>query len=47
MDFEFFGNLSKEEINSIALTFLERLKKITNKEVLVYSNTYTAKNGEK
>lgn len=44
MDFESFGNLSKEEINSIALTFLERLKRITNKEVLVYSNTYTARN---
>ena len=44
MDFESFGNLSKEEINIIALSFLERLKKITNKEVIVYSNTYTAKN---
>lgn len=44
MDFESFGNLSREEVNIIALTFLERLKKITNKEVIVYSNTYTAKN---
>lgn len=44
MDFEDFGNLSRTEINSIALTFLETVKKITNKEVVVYSNTYTAKN---
>lgn len=44
MDFESFGNLSKEEINSIALAFLERLKQRTKREVIVYSNTYTAKN---
>ena len=44
MDFESFGSLSKQQINNIALNFLERLKKITNMEVLVYSNTYTATN---
>ena len=44
MDFEYFGNLNNEEINTIALAFLENLNKITNKEVLVYSNTYNAKN---
>lgn len=44
MDFESFGNLNKENINSIALAFLETLKRITNKEVLVYSNTYNARN---
>lgn len=44
MDFESFGNLSKEEINSIAIAFLERLKQRAKMEVLVYSNTYTAKN---
>ena len=44
MDFESFGYLSKQEINNIALTFLERLKKITGMDVLVYSNTYTATN---
>ena len=44
MDFESFGNLSKAEINNIAITFLETLRRITKQEVMVYSNTYTAKN---
>lgn len=44
MDFESFGNLSKTEINNIAITFLETLRRITKQEVMVYSNTYTAKN---
>ena len=44
MDFESFGYLNRQEINNIALSFLERLKKISNMEVIVYSNTYTATN---
>ena len=43
MDFEEFGNLSKSEINAIGLAFLKRLEEITQKPVIVYSNTYTAK----
>ena len=49
MDFEEFGNLSTEEINAIGLAFIKRLEEITNKPVVVYSNTYTARtiwNGE-
>ena len=43
MDFESFGNLNNSEINTIALTFLEEVKKLSGKDVIVYSNTYNAK----
>ena len=44
MDFETFGNLNREQINNIAIIFLETLKKLTGQDVIVYSNTYTARN---
>ena len=44
MDFEVFGDLSVEEINDISVAFLERVKAITGKEVIVYSDTYAAAN---
>jgi len=43
MDFESFGNLSVSEINEISKVFLETLQNITNTEVLIYSNTYSAR----
>lgn len=43
MDFESFGNLSNTEVNKIAKKFLEIVEKLTNKEVIVYSNTYSAR----
>ena len=43
MDFESFGNLSNTEINEISRVFLETLQSATNKEVLIYSNSYTAR----
>lgn len=49
MDFEQFGSLGTQEINTIGLAFLKRLEQITNKGLVVYSNTYTARtiwNGE-
>lgn len=44
MDFEYFGNLTKKQINQIGLTFLKEVEKITKKQVVIYSNTSTAKN---
>lgn len=44
MDFESFGNLTKEEINSISRTFLEKVKELTNKELVVYSDSFNARN---
>lgn len=42
MDFESFGNLNINEINSIGLTFLRTVERLTGKEMVVYSNTYAA-----
>lgn len=44
MDFEEFGALSVYEINKIASEFLERVEELTNKEVVIYSDVYNAKN---
>lgn len=44
MDFESFGNLNREEINAIALTFLRTVESLTKKEMVVYSNTNDATN---
>lgn len=44
MDFESFGNLPKQEINKIGLAFLKKLEELTKKEVILYSNAYTANN---
>jgi len=43
MDFENFGNLTKEQINSISSTFLERVKELTGKEVIIYSDAFNAR----
>lgn len=42
MDFETFKGLTKAEINEIAKTFLEELKRLTNKELVIYSDAYNA-----
>lgn len=44
MDFESFGNLTKEEINNIALAFSNKVKELTNKDVVVYSDAFNARN---
>ncbi len=43
MDFEEFGDLSKDEINSISRVFLETVKELTGKEVVIYSDAYNAR----
>ena len=43
MDFENFGNLSVSEINQISKVFLETLESLTNSEVVIYSNAYSAR----
>ncbi len=44
MDFESFGNLTKQEINKIGLAFLKRVEELSKKEVVLYSNASTASN---
>ena len=43
MDFESFGNLSVNQINEISKVFLETLQSVSGKDVLIYSNSYTAR----
>lgn len=44
MDFESFGNLSVEEINNISFAFLETVKRLTNKAIVIYSDLYNSQN---
>ena len=44
MDFEEFGNLNNNEINSISQVFLNRVQELTGKELIIYSDTYNAQN---
>ena len=44
MDFEQFGDLNIDEINSISEVFLEKVKELTKMEVIIYSDEYNAKN---
>ncbi|MDA3731330.1 LysM peptidoglycan-binding domain-containing protein [Niameybacter massiliensis] len=44
MDFESFGSLNNEQINTIASTFLQTVKELSGKDVIIYSDTYNAIN---
>lgn len=44
MDFEQFGGLGKQEINNISRTFLIKVKELTGKDVIIYSDAYNARN---
>ena len=43
MDFEVFGSLTPYEVTNISNTFLEEVKKLSGKDVVIYSNSYSAK----
>ena len=43
MDFESFGDLSKEEINEISKVFLETVQTLSGKECVIYSDAYNAR----
>lgn len=43
MDFESFGNLNYQEVNEIALTFMETLAQATGKTPIIYSDLYNAR----
>lgn len=42
MDFEYFGGLSNYEVNQISQAFLSRVKKVSGKDVVIYSDAYNA-----
>lgn len=43
MDFESFDGLARQEINNIAKVFLDEVKRLTGKEVVIYSDAYNAR----
>lgn len=43
MDFEEFGDLSVSEINEISMVFLDTVTSLTNKEVVIYSDAFNAR----
>lgn len=43
MDFEVFGGFRSNEINLISEAFLNKLRQITKKELVIYSNTHNAR----
>ena len=43
LDYETFGNVNATTINQIARAFLETTKRLTNKEVILYSNLYNSR----
>lgn len=43
MDFEYFKGLTNTEVNEISKTFLETLTRLTNKELIIYSDAYNAR----
>ena len=42
MDYEVFNGNNIEEVNSIARTFLETVKELTNKDIIIYSDLSNA-----
>lgn len=44
MDYEYFPNLSKTEINKIAISFLREVERLSKKKTIVYSDAYNANN---
>lgn len=44
MDFEIFGDLSYFEVNNLSKIFLEETKRLTGKDMVIYSNTNSAIN---
>ena len=43
MDFEIFGNLITNQVNDISFTFLRNVQELTGKNMVVYSNTNSAR----
>ncbi len=44
MDYEQFGGVGTTEINNIAITFLDRVRSLTGKDIIVYSDLSNAQN---
>ena len=42
MDFESFGDLDREQINQIGITFMRQVETLTGKKMIIYSDTSNA-----
>lgn len=42
LDYEQFGGASREQINQIALAFIQKVKELTKKQVIVYSDLFNS-----
>ena len=42
LDYEQFNGVSKEQINQIALAFIQKVKELTKKQVIIYSDLYNS-----
>lgn len=42
MDYEQFNGVDKEQINQIALAFIQKVKELTEKQVIIYSDLYNS-----
>ena len=44
MDYEQFGGASIEQVNQIAMAFMQKVEEITKKQVIIYSDLYNSEN---
>lgn len=44
MDFEQFNGIDKEQVNQIAMAFIQKVKELTKKQVIIYSDLYNVEN---
>lgn len=44
LDYEKFSGVNKEAINQIAMAFIEKVRELTEKEVIIYSDLFNAEN---
>lgn len=42
LDYEQFGGVNKEQINQIAMAFIQKVKELTKKQVIIYSDLYNS-----
>lgn len=44
MDYEQFNNVNIEQVNQIAMAFMQKVKELTKKQVIIYSDLYNSEN---
>ena len=42
LDYEQFGGVAREQINQIAMAFIQKVKELTKKQVIIYSDLYNS-----